>query len=287
MINFINCNSKYKPIIQEIIDPIKKHLVEYCETQYCIENAINVHFFNEAAYIQNVKLTGKNVFISHGIADKNWRNINKVNIFDYVFVSGQAWKTKLINQGMDKDKILIGGYPKMDNVFNILYNCTKKNNVIWLPTHDAIASVSSYPILESLILNWTSDFNIINSIHPAKTNDNIKSKHLLLNADVVIADSGSTIYEAWALGKPVVFPDWLVRNGINRYFNNTFEQYIYDNSIGYHSVDESDMKNQIKNALTNGITKSEIDFIENIFPTQLRGNSGLETAKLLLQLEDK
>jgi len=31
----------------------------------------------------------------------------------------------------------------------------------------------------------------------------------LVDADVVIADAGSTIYEAWALGKPVIFPDWL------------------------------------------------------------------------------
>jgi len=32
-----------------------------------------------------------------------------------------------------------------------------------------------------------------------------------LNADVVISDSSTMIYEAWALGKPVVFCDWPCR----------------------------------------------------------------------------
>jgi hypothetical protein len=51
----------------------------------------------------------------------------------------------------------------------------------------------------------------------------------------VISDFGTMVYEAWALGKPVIFPRWAmdVETLINRNPLSA-ESYIYRNRIGLH-----------------------------------------------------
>ena len=79
----------------------------------------------------------KEVFISHGLADKNWREAQFVKNYDYIFVSGQLWKDKMTSQGISSDKILINGFSKLDPLFKM----ERKNNnenivVLFAHTHN-------------------------------------------------------------------------------------------------------------------------------------------------------
>lgn len=57
----------------------------------------------------------------------------------------------------------------------------------------------------------------------------------LLQADVVITDYTSLIYEAWALGKPVIFPHWLCGQRILEKAPHCAEAQIYRDRIGHHA----------------------------------------------------
>lgn len=107
----------------------------------------------------------------------------------------------------------------------------------------------------------------------------------LVDADVVISDAGSLVYEAWALGKPVVFPDWLVKEGVFKHFPGSFEEQIYREKIGYHVETPEQLGPMVERALMSGITEREKKFIDGIFPPELRGRSGEVTANLLRRFE--
>jgi CDP-glycerol glycerophosphotransferase (TagB/SpsB family) len=294
-INFVmsNTGAFYLGVVRSLIDPIEKYLPEFYETNDCMKNAINVHFFLEPRnYFKKINVTGTNVFISHGIADKNWRNASKVKVFDYVCVSGPSWVNKMIRQGLDKSKILVVGYTKLDPIFQgeIVKESSDKPVVLYAPTHNLPGwtgrkGASAYPNFMQLLENMPKEFKTITSLHPANSKG-VVTLQGLANADVVISDCSSIIYEAWSLGKPVVFPDWIVKDYIQKTYNNSFEDYIYKNKIGYHATNMEDLCELVKLAYKKGIDKTTQDFIEDIFPQKLRGKSGKESASMLLKLAE-
>jgi len=104
---------------------------------------------------------------------------------------------------------------------------------------------------------------------------------LLLDADVVISDCSSIIYEAWSLGKPVVFPDWIVRDAIMQRFRGSFEWLVYQKGIGLHAS----CLDELVEMLDGEMGSVEKDFIEGVFPAELRGKSGLRAAEVLREIE--
>src|SRR5690606_25390294 len=83
-----------------------------------------------------------------------------------------------------------------------------------------------------------SEFDVIEAPHPRHRQDGKSTLAEYVDADVVIADGGSTIYEAWALDLPVVFCDWLTAAGnINRFLRagGSLEAQIYRERIGRHA----------------------------------------------------
>ncbi len=270
----------YSRIINTMVDPIMEYLPEARKVNKAIPGALNIRFF--------VEHEKQGAFMSHGIADKNWRTASKLKGFEYVFVSGSLWKEKLIMQGFPADRIFMNGYTKMDPIFQgkIKPQPHNKPIVLWAPTHNAIKSVSSYPALNKQNKLLPDCYTIISSLHPC-TSKGDPTMQLLANADVVIADCGSTLYEAWALGKPVIFPDWLVRDGIYKYFPGSFEEKIYKESIDYHAQTPAELPIFIEQALHDGIKPEVKRFIDGIFPPELRGKSGEATAKILKELSAK
>jgi hypothetical protein len=276
MINFVKTPGPYQLVMDSMIDPILPHLLcEYKFSTECEIGCLNVVFFAE----DEVKLKGKTIFLSHGIADKNYRNAPRMQKFDYVFVSGPAWVEKMAREGMPEDKVFMNGYTKLDPIFQGEYtkaSGTKK--VLWAPTHGWFKNGS---FIESAIRQC--GFEVLISPHPAN-NNMIPTMQPLVDADVVVTDAGSIIYEAMALDKPVVFPSWLTKANIlcNK---AQFECQIYNEKIGYHASSEKDMLQKIFEASQNGITVKEQQFIEGILPKALRGNSGKMTAYILMKLE--
>lgn len=282
-INFVREVTAYMNVLDSLIDPIRKHLPESTVTpKDGVKGALNFCWFiRSQAYKPNV-------FMSHGIGDKNYMVGTKghANRFDYVFVTGPAFKEKLIRHNTPAEKIFVVGWPKLDPIFNGEYQRTPsdKIRVLYAPTHNAIQAVSSFPAFNEYLDKFPADMEIINSPHPARKDDRMPTLQALVDADVVIADAGSTIYEAWALGKPVIFPDWLVREGVLKRFKGTFEAKCYEDNLGYHANSFEHLLELIPEAISRGLDSKVIEFTEGLFPAELRGESGKTVAEILRRL---
>lgn len=228
---------------------------------------------------------GINVYYDHGISDKLYRNeLYKLAFYDYVCVSGPLWKEKMIRLGLPTEKLLTVGYARLDLLFKKLSAKKQKpeKRVIWAPTHSN--SISSYPELIPVLDQFPKEVKIIHALHPYDRPDMQTTMEELLTADAVISDTSSLIYEAWALGIPVVFPDWLVKERVYTYFNGSFEEKIYRESIGYHANNGSELISRTMFALEHGIDNKAVQLMEGIFPAKYRGYSGRLTAKKLMEI---
>ena len=235
------------------------------------------------------------IFMSHGCADKNYREIEKCKHlykFKLILVPGPWLKKKLINLGIDESKIVCVGWPKLDPLFEqkkMWKPKEKRKTILWAPTHNNPIykghqeSISSYPTLNKYMkpLNSIKGIEIIQSNHPKNRKQKKPTLDKLVNCDYVIADAGSTVYEAWALGKPVIFPDWIVKKKLIKCIKGSAEEYIYSKNIGYHANNFSELVNFLKSDLI--IDKDVTEFIEEYMPSKFNGISG----KVIFDVIDK
>lgn len=299
-INFVREVTAYVNVLDSLIDPIRKHLPESTITpRQGVRGALNFCMFIGS------NAPRPRVLMSHGVADKNYiggRKRGDAFKFDYLFVPGPAYKEKHIRgfitidprdssigyraNGYPAEKIFAVGWPKLDPIFNGEYKRTEsdKLRILYAPTHNAIQAVSSFPAFNDYLDKFPTDIEIINSPHPARKNDRMPTLQALVDADVVIADAGSTLYEAWMLGKPVIFPDWLVRDGVVKRFAGSFEAQIYEQGLGYHARDFNHLLDLIAVALTDGVDGDVREFMEGVCPAEFNGRSGKVIADTLKEL---
>lgn len=289
IINFIRYGDYYLKVMDNIINPIIKYLPKdlYKITTKFQPECLNVSFFTE-------HIPHRDVFLCHGIADKNYHNGERVKDYDYIFVSGDAWKQKLIKQGVSESKIFVTGWTKIEPMFNNPIKILKGENdkkirVLYAPTHNMLkdkktVTVSSYPRLDEYLSNIPNDIEILHSVHPANKVYRDTTLDLFGWADVIVSDCSSVLYEALSLNIPVIFPDWLVKQPILQGYPNSFEYQIYNEEIGYHAQNINHMWELIREAKQKGLDKKTQDFIEGIFSEKLRGNSGKISAEILLKL---
>lgn len=260
---------------------------------------LNLRFFSETRITE----TGKNpvgpndVFMSHGIGDKNYWTADRISPYPHALVPGPAWKER-IEAGGYKGKVWITGYTKLDPIFQGEYvrRQAAKPYVVWAPTHvysRKYRGRSSYPWCMNLINEIPDCYDKHIALHPASRLSLHQEQDVtlqeLLDADVVIADAGSTLYEAWALGKPVIFPDWLCKDDVLAHFKGdpeNLEYRIYNEGIGYHAESMEHLISLIEIALRDGMKQREIDFMEGVFPSNLRGNAGKMSAKALMEIRE-
>jgi hypothetical protein len=307
-INFVYDNMSqhageaYIHAIEALSNPIMKHLpkkdIGYSKIPL---TRMNIRFFNSSRINEQGKApVGSNdIFFSHGIGDKNYWKGDKIEDYKYAFVPGPAWEKRMRNTGY-KGEIFVCGYTKLDPLINIDKNSIKKNlkpKILWAPTHGYHSKNkgrSSYPAFLRYLDQIPKDYDLVTSLHPTSKMHN-KKKQLpttneLLEADIVIADAGSTLYEAWILGKPVIFPDWICAKDTMNHFKTdpaNFEYQIYSKKIGYHAKDMKDMIKLFDIALSDGMKDLEKEFIEGIYPTDLRGKAGETAAKQILELANR
>lgn len=290
-----------------LVRPILPHLeTPYQLTDYPELGSVNVFYAHRARYGKPAPKPGgsPSVFVSHGIADKNWRNGPRLRgQFDWVFVSGPAWTGRMHLTQFDPARTIEVGYAKLDPIFNGEVVGRPKDGrirVVWAPTHGgggerARAATESPQTPASMATTYwnrddilsllpPSEFDVVEAVHPRHRVDGRSTLSEYVGADVVIADGGSTIYEAWALDIPVVFADWLTAAGnINRgrRAGGTIEADIYRNRIGWHVTQREDFAATIVKAAEFGITVAEQDYVEPILPRRYRGQSGRMHAEAL------
>lgn len=283
--------SLYSKILLSIIDPIRVHLPESQISPACQEGAVNVHFFNEEWYLRtffNCE-NSTSVFYPHGMADKGWRDGPIVKVFDFVCVSGPLWVEKMVKEGIPKERVLMVGYSKLDPLFRKRTGKTNervdpRGTVLYAPTHERSAPCTSFPAFLKYLERFPEDLRVLSCAHPYHREDNEPVLQELEEADVVISDASSMIYEALALGKPVVFPDWLVKDHILNRWPHSFTAQIYRRGIGYHAKDFDHLADLVCEALERKLKPEDVQFIDGIFPPVLRGNSGKITAGALREL---
>jgi hypothetical protein len=290
----------YRYAIEALSNPIIKYMPAGCNgfTQRPLPG-LNIRWFNSSRINEQGKtpVGPHDVFFSHGIGDKNYWKGSKIEDYKYAFVPGPAWEKRMRKTGY-KGEIFICGYTKLDPLLNDEIEKEKKEKpyIVWAPTHGYHTKYkgrSSYPQCKTLINQIDNIYETCLAMHPTSKLHN-RMKHTptlieLLNADVVIADAGSTLYEAWALGKPVIFPDWICKQDVINHFkkdSGNFEYQIYKKEIGYHAKDMNHLNKLIDLALNNGMKDSSKEFIEEIYPKKIRGKAGMIAAKQLIELAD-
>lgn len=310
IINFAYNGTSWRhgaPVPGGMADCLVRPILPHLESEYMITNApaegyVNVLYTHWHVYRGKRRIrTSPSVFVSHGIADKGWRNASKMRgLYNYVFVSGPAWTEKLRRQHLLPKTIREVGYCKLDPIFNGEVQPIRPRDdrirVVYAPTHagggertfDGRSDCSTdWRRNEVLSLLPESEFDVIVARHPRHRPDRKSTLAEYVGADVVIADGGSTIYESWALDLPVVFPDWLVAEGnVTRWSVSlarpaTFERRLYEKKIGRHAEQPEDFAKLVMKAAEEGITAREQDFIEGILPRKYRGISGRLHAEAL------
>ena len=280
----------YATVIHSLIDPIRVHLPESLVSPKALPDAVNVHFFNEKKYLEAFDRADGSlkVFLPHGMADKQWRNGPSVSNFHYVCVSGPSWVKKMVQEGIPLEKILMVGFSKLDPLFQGSIkkqsSGSPKKTVLYAPTHIGSAPCTSFPAFMEYLDLFPKDIEVLSSVHPYHKEQKTPVLQELAQADAVISDASSVVYEALSLGIPVIFPDWLVKDAILSTWPESFSAAIYRQGIGYHPQTFEELLQQLHLAIANKLSPADRRFIDGILPLDLRGTSGKVTARELRKL---
>lgn len=298
-INFnYNNSANYILVQKQLSEFIQLHLKK---VTYQISHQYNYQCLNFTWFIRDKA----DVFMSHGVADKNyvWTK-NKltgtyfINNFKVVLVPGRWMKQRMIESKVIKlnpDNIIPVGWPRIDALRILQKEYFKaspndKITLLWAPTHNfenstTQNSTSSYPEFVTYAKKLEKTYNVLYSLHPRNRTNKEPTMDKLLKADVVISDFGTMVYEAWALGKPVIFPRWILKDRIIKYLNGSAEAYIFKNRIGYHPDSYEEMLEIINSGPV--VDRKVHDFMDEYLDNYRGGNSAKKIADTLISLEKK
>lgn len=146
-------------------------------------------------------------------------------------------------------------------------------------------SPSSFPKLNEFLPVLENMFNFQKALHPRNKgkNDKRPTAELMASADVVISDMGTMVYEAWALGIPVVFPRWLLKDSVIELTPGSAEAYIFEKKIGLHAESFEEMCTMLKKERRLGQDVKQ--FLEEYLPKKFNGSSGKRVSDILVSLE--
>ncbi len=279
----------------KIHDIVTNEVIKYLpEDTYKISREWDSQCLN-VIYEPHGDKTSKGIYLPHGISDKGFRNGRLMKRFRMAFVSSKVWQDKLVAQGVERKRLLIGGWPKLDPLFNDLQPTPDEYNdkivALWAPTHTNDRN-STFHIMSNFN-TYPSDMIIIKSPHPwdrrlQKTESLEPTMWDLVHADVVISDSSSIIYEAWILGKHVIFPSWYCTpRSLKSAPPVSYNRDIYEQKIGLHAESEDHIIDLIyKSQEEEPLDPRAVKIAEEVLPIHLRGNSGATTARELLRVRD-
>ena len=250
----LNDTQTYDAVQDQLFNLIDKHLPDPKPERHRGYVKGDVNF---AVFIR----PESDVLMSHGVADKSYlwtadgQGRKLANRLKHVLVPGNWLRDRLLASPAIKlgpDQIHVVGWPRLDMLVDEVPAPGRrlfgepKPRVLWAPTHnkrrrgETGRSTSSFPAFENYLRALSRFAWVDVSVHPRNRTDHTPTGASMPRADVVIADFGTTVYEAWALGKPVIFPRWLLADRIAEYLPGSAEAHIFRERIGYHpeSFDE-------------------------------------------------
>lgn len=307
-----------------------------------VAGAVNLSLFiRQGRELDDAHRVAADVILAHGIADKRYfftqdstTSLPLANEYDYLLVPG-SWHVNRLIEGMyrrnphyqitvKKEQIKKVGWLRLDP---LIAESARRDSephhrlrVLWAPTHnvkprsneksvDEIAP-SSLPGFKVHVKQVAARYIFRVSLHPRNRSDRTPTGNQLVWSDVVISDFGTMVYEAWALGKPVIFPRWAIdvetlitRNPLSA------ESYIYRNRIGLHPETFEEMLSMLDEIqselignrlirLVKRITRTKFrrktstdfrgsgvaDFIDHYIDPKHRGNDAARTASVLTEI---
>lgn len=290
--------------VDRLIAPVIAHLPEdsYQVTRQPVPGAANVYLSNRDRYLPRSRARDRTgVSYAHGLADKGYRRANRTASFDYVTVPGPAFVPRLLAGGLPARRVIEIGYPKLD----ALYDAPKvprepggRVRVLYAPTHGGGSErwTQGRPTApgaratswwhRDTILSLLGDFDVTLAPHPRHHPQRRATHDEYLSADVVIADGGSTIYEAMALGLPVVLPAWLTaERNLQRQAGTLLEARVYRERLGYHADAPEELADRVHQAAAERLGEREQRFMEAVLPKRWRGTSGARLAAVLTDID--
>lgn len=230
------------------------------------------------------------IFITHGMADKGLQDVKILNRQIAGMYPGPAYVSRLMSQGASATKLKVIGYPLLDKYFEMRMAAMQNKpgfKVVWAPTHapriaGAVDSRTAYGRFDIAYLRQNG-FDVVTNPHPHNQRNGLKiSADYFYDANVVISDTSSVIYEALSLGIPVVLTKWLIPT------TKGIEHDVYSRPPGkevcWLANSPQDLLNyliRIRDGLGQGPGAGA--FMEGIFPAALRGCSGKKAADTLLE----
>ncbi len=290
-INFVCIWKCYNNVIMLMYNQIIQYLStnDYEINTFCKDSYINIMTHLEEDYLNTVefkKNKGVNIALLHGLAHKNYLNFSQnqkgLTEFDYFLTSGDRWRDYYLQCNVPDNKIKIIGSTKLDYLIQLQKSIKEdKNTIVFAPSHTN--GISSYPLMLKYLKPLKEKYNILISPHPHDHDGEITTE-ALCKSNVVITDISSVMYEAMAMGKNVVCPNFLVEDMIFTYTPNSFEAEIYRNKINYHICNENNIETIIKKAMINKQSDSSFNYINGIVKKETYEKSGELIYKFLKTL---
>ncbi|MGH3473825.1 MAG: hypothetical protein ACRDOT_02820, partial [Aeromicrobium sp.] len=298
-INLVHTDSKnYAGVQQQVLGAITRHLAP--EDVSTTIGTLAPGSLNFSLFI----LQPTDVLMSHGLADKNYF-LRKDSDGEYIsnrlahlFVPGEWLKRRLLKtKGLEvgAERIHVVGWPRLDALLATQQAVPAeprapgaRPKVLWAPTHDYArrgrdqGSMSSYPELLDLVPTFEKHVDFAISLHPRNRKDKQPTHYGLLDCDYVISDFGTIVYEAWALGKPVIFPHWLIGRRIKRHLAKSAEAFIFHERLGLHADNPQQMIDFVMDGASIDVRTSA--FLDEYLAPAHAGQSGQRVADLLQSL---
>lgn len=290
---------------QPVWDALDAMGVGYTVGRQPARGAVNVYPNTRSTYRSgSQRYDRESVGVSHGLADKGYRQ--GYRFYRQVLLPGPAFWEVLRRGRFPERKLHIAGYPKLDPLITQevdgsgVWSHDGRIRVLYAPTHGGgserhrdgnpdkpgAKATSWWQRDEMAALLDEEKFEVVLAPHPRHAPGRRATFEEYAGADVVIADGGSTIYEAWVLGLPVVMPAWLTRErNETRDGGRTLEARVYKRRLGYQADAPGELAELVRRAAGEGIGKAETAFAETVVPTELRGRGGQEWARFLAALE--
>jgi hypothetical protein len=295
-INFVLHDAHtYQAVQQQLFDLIEPHLPAPKPSRGGYQRAaVNFCLFVRPK---------SDVVMSHGVADKSYfwsadgQGHKYVNSRAHVLVPGEWLKRRLLASpviSLSEAQIHVVGWPRLDMLIGQVPDPARrrfgesKPRVLWAPTHNGRKrgetgrSTSSFPAFENYLRTLSKFAWIDVSVHPRNRTDRTPTGASMPRADIVVADFGTTVYEAWALGKPVIFPRWLLADRIAEHLPGSAEAHIFRERIGYHPGSFDEMVDIIRSGPV--ITPDVTAFLDDYLAPEWLGRSSARVAQVLTQI---